>query len=293
MTIDKRPYGNSGLYVSALGLGAGQIGDAKLSEAAINKLLNDALDYGVTLIDTAPGYGLSEARIGRYLRSRRADFVLSTKLGYGVSGVEDWTGACITAGVEQALRVMHTDRLDIAHLHSCPQHVLAETDVIDALERAKREGKIRAIAYSGENDDLVYAVSTGRFDGFMASLNICDQRVLIDVLPYIGGKGFIAKRPSANHPWRFPTLPVGDYCEEYWRRWHAMSVSAHGLERGEFAIRFALSMPMVSSAIIGTANPAHLIENIRWAGHGKLPPAWVEDVCDAFKRHDRGWTGQI
>ena len=62
---------------------------------------------------------------------------------------------------------------------------------------------MRAIAYSGDNGDLAFAVGTGRFDGYMASLNICDQRVIDDVLPDIAAQGFIAKRPSANHPWRF------------------------------------------------------------------------------------------
>ena len=144
--ISNRPYGKTGLMVSSLGFGAGQIGDARQSEEDVAQLLNAAIDAGVTLIDTAPGYGLSEVRIGRHISVRRSEFVLSTKLGYGVAGVEDWTGPCITAGVEQALRVMRTDRLDIAHLHSCPRSVLVRGDVIDALERAKHEGKIVAMA---------------------------------------------------------------------------------------------------------------------------------------------------
>ena len=119
-------------------------------------------------IDTAPSYGLSEERIGRHLGSRRHEYVLSTKLGYGVAGIEDWTGPCITAGIEQALRLMRTDHIDIAHLHSCPRGTLERGDVIEALEQAKAAGKIRAMAYSGENDDLAYALATGRFDGFMA-----------------------------------------------------------------------------------------------------------------------------
>lgn len=296
--IAKRAYGHTGLMVSAVGLGAGQIGDAQLDEADVDHLLNAAIDDGVTLIDTAPSYGLSEARIGRCLAARRGDYVLSTKLGYGVAGIENWTGPCITAGIEQALRVMHTDRLDIAHLHSCPHSTLARGDVIDALERAKRDGKIRAMAYSGENDDLAYALDCGRFDGFMASLNICDQRVIDTVLPKLAGKGFIAKRPSANHPWRFDASPVGDYCETYWHRWRAM----YPLRRehlwgaatwGEIAIRFALSARAVSSAIVGTGRLAHLQQNIRWAQAGTLDAAWLTELRAQFQAHDHDWIGQI
>ena len=291
--IRQRPYGKTGLMVSVLGLGAMQIGDPNLEEAEVASLLNAALDAGITLIDTARSYGCSEERIGRHLASRREDFVLSTKLGYGIDGCEDWSGPCITAGVEQALRMLHTDRIDIAHLHSCPRATLERGDVIDALEKARHDGKVCAIAYSGDGDDLAYAVATGRFDGFMASLNICDQRVIDDVLPNITSQGFIAKRPAANHPWRYNERPVGDYCEEYWLRWRAMVLSNHGHDWGEVAIRFAISPPQVSSAIIGTASMEHLKQNIAWAEAGALDEDWYEELRTAFRQHDRGWLGQI
>ena len=279
--------------VSALGLGAGQIGDARIEEAEVAALLNYAVDAGITLIDTARSYGCSEERIGRHLTSRRDDIVISTKIGYGVDGFEDWTGPCIAAGIEQALRILRTDRIDIAHLHSCPRATLERGEVIAALEKARNDGKVRAIAYSGDGDDLAYAVDTGRFDGFMASLNICDQRVIDDVLPDITAQGFIAKRPSANHPWRFDERPAGDYCEEYWLRWRAMGLSNRGHEWGEIAIRFAFSLPEVSSAIIGTGNMEHLKQNIAWLEAGGLDMDWFGELRAAFRQHDRGWAGEI
>ena len=288
-----RPYGRTGLNVSALGLGAAQVGDARLSEAEAADLLAAAVDAGINLIDTAPSYGLSEQRIGRHLAARRHKLVLSTKLGYGVAGLADWTGPCITTGVEQALRVLRTDHIDIAHLHSCPRATLGRNEVIDALEQAKRAGKLRAIAYSGENEDLAFAMAMGRFDGFMASLNFCDQRLIDEALPALNGAGFIAKRPSANHPWRHSAAPVGEYCETYWHRWRAMGLSAHGLDWGELAIRFALSIPGVASAIVGTGNVAHLQQNLAWAAAGPLPDQWLQELRSAFREHDADWVGQI
>jgi aryl-alcohol dehydrogenase-like predicted oxidoreductase len=279
--------------VSALGLGAAQIGDPRLDEGAVANILDAAIDAGMTLIDTARSYQLSEQRIGRYLGARRNDVVLSTKLGYGVDGVEDWTGPCIAGGIDLALRTLRTDRIDIVHLHSCPWQILERGEVVDALESAKRAGKVRAIAYSGENDDLAYAVASGRFDGLMASLNICDQRVIDVVLPKIANLGFIAKRPSANHPWRFDDRPVGDYCEEYWCRWRAMNVADKGHDWGELAIRFALSVPGVSSAIVGTGKLAHVTRNIQWAAAGPLDEGWFAEIRSAFKVHDQDWIGQI
>lgn len=279
--------------VSALGLGAMQIGDPGLEEAKAASLLNAAVDAGITLIDTARSYGCSEERIGRHLASRRDDIVISTKLGYGINGYQDWTGPCITAGIERALRILRTDRIDIAHLHSCPRMTLERGDVIAALERARQDGKVRAIAYSGDNDDLAYAVATGRFDGFMASLNICDQRVIDNALPDIAAQGFVAKRPAANHPWRFKERPVGDYCEQYWLRWREMRLSSRGRDWGEVALRFALSPPQVSSAIVGTGSLAHLKQNLAWVEAGGLDADWFEELRTVFRKHDRGWLGQV
>jgi aryl-alcohol dehydrogenase-like predicted oxidoreductase len=292
--IEKRPYGNTGMQVSALGLGAGQLGDERLSEPDAEALLKGALDAGVTLVDTAPSYGVSEPRIGRYLGARRDEVVLSTKLGYGVPGVPDWTGPCITGGVEQALRVLRTDRIDIAHLHSCPREVLERGEVVDALEAAKAAGKLRAIAYSGENEDLEFARVGGRFDGLMASLNPFEQRTADDVLPRLGGMGFIAKRPVANSPWRFAEQPRGDYSEPYWLRMRAMGMAPPGgMPWGEFALRFTLSMPGVASAIVGTGRLAHLVENVAWASKGPLDAEVLDAWRQCFRERDDDWQGQV
>jgi aryl-alcohol dehydrogenase-like predicted oxidoreductase len=292
--MELRPYGDTGLQVSALGLGAGQLGDERLSEPEAEALLLGALDAGITLLDTAPSYGVSEQRIGRILGARRHGVVISTKLGYGVPGVPDWTGPCITGGVEQALRVLRSDRIDIAHLHSCPREVLARGEVIDALERAKQAGKLRAIAYSGENEDLDYALECGRFDGLMASLNPFEQRSADRVLPRLGRLGFIAKRPVANHPWRFDAQPHGDYCEPYWLRMRAMALTPpEGMDWGEFALRFTLSVPGVASAIVGTGRLAHLRENQQWAARGPLPAALAESWRNRFRECDSSWRGQV
>ena len=291
--MQHRSYGRTGLSVSALGQGAGQLGDARLSETGAEALIQAALDAGITLVDTAPSYGLSERRLGRYLGARRDAVVLSTKLGYGVDGIPDWTGPCITAGVEQALRVLATDRLDIAHLHSCPWQVLAGEEVVAALVAARAAGKVRAIAYSGENEDVAYALGRPEFDGYMASLNLFDQRVIDEALPRLDGRGLIAKRPVANHPWRFDSQPVGDYCEPYWLRWRAMGLDAGELDWGELALRFALSVPGVSSAVVGTSRVEHLRQAAAWAEKGALDAATLARWRARFRACDADWTGQI
>lgn len=100
-----RNFGTTGLKVTALGFGAGHIGGASMTEREVSVLLHAVVDAGVNLIDTARGYGLSEERIGRHLQHRRGEIVISTKVGYGISGVPDWTHAAVVRGVEESLCV--------------------------------------------------------------------------------------------------------------------------------------------------------------------------------------------
>jgi aryl-alcohol dehydrogenase-like predicted oxidoreductase len=290
-----RPFGTTGLTVTALGLGGGQVGNDKLNESTAEQFLNNVLDQGITLIDTARGYGLSEERIGKYISHRRNEFVLSTKVGYSVEGFEDWTPAIIPAGIERALKLLKTDILDIVHLHSCPLETLKTSGVAEALVKAKEEGKIKVAAYSGENEELEWAINSGLFGSVQTSVNITDQRSLLNYLPMAKEKGLgvIGKRPNANTFWQHASRPVGDYSEEYWTRWHAMKASADGLDMQELFVRFSTYAVGVSSAIFGTANIEHFNENIELAKKGPLSQELTEALTLAFKAHDQGWTGQI
>ena len=291
----QREFGNTGLIVSALGFGAGQIGADSLDEDAASTLLNAVLDCGITLIDTARGYGLSEERIGRHLANRRSEFVLSTKVGYGVAGKQDWSYDCIIAGIDEALLRMQTNVLDIVHLHSCPLDTLQAHDVIDALQRVKKEGKIRVAAYSGENAELAWAVKSAHFGSIECSMNLFDQASLHGVLPVAtaAGMGAIGKRPLGNAPWRFAARPVGHYCETYWQRMHALSLDTLGLPWDEFALRFAAHAPGVSSAIAGTTSIAHLKHNVEIVGRGVLPVEAIAAITRRYREVGAAWLGEI
>lgn len=291
----QRVFGNQGFSVSTLGLGTGNIGDPALDEAQVGALLDRALDLGITLIDTARSYGKAEERIGRHLAHRRRQFVLSTKVGYGIPGHKDWTRGCVAAGIDAALKRLRTDYLDIVHLHSCPLQILQRGDVIRALHQARDQGKLRVAAYSGENAELQWAIASGLFGGVECSVNLFDQRCLEHALPLAQARGIgvIAKRPLANAPWRFAGRPIGDYCEEYWLRWQAMGIEAYDMDWPELALRFAVHAPAVCCAIVGTTSVEHLMQNREYAERGPLPPARFEAIRRAFRAHDDNWLGQI
>jgi aryl-alcohol dehydrogenase-like predicted oxidoreductase len=137
-----RNFGSNGFVVSALGFGAGHIGSNEISDNEAGRLLNFALDKGINLVDTARGYGLSEERIGKYLSHRRSEFIISTKVGYDIPGFQDWTYNIIIAGIDAALKRLNTDIINIVHLHTCSLQILQQGEVTDALDKAKKDGKI-------------------------------------------------------------------------------------------------------------------------------------------------------
>jgi aryl-alcohol dehydrogenase-like predicted oxidoreductase len=290
-----RVYGNSSLRVSPLAFGAASTGDLAMSERDSERVLRGVLDLGITLIDTAPSYGISEERIGRHLASRRGDFVLSTKGGYGVEGTPDWTGDVITRGIERALRAMQTSHIDLFHLHSCPLATLMREDILRALERARSEGKIVAAAYSGENDELAWAVASGHFQGVQCSVNLFDQRSLHREVPEATrrGLGVLAKRPMGNAAWRHQARPTGAYAEAYWLRMKAMGLEPANGQFEETALRFSAFADGVTSVIVGSSSLEHIAANARALEAGPLADDEVERWASAFATHDDGWRGEV
>jgi aryl-alcohol dehydrogenase-like predicted oxidoreductase len=295
MSLQTRKFGLGNFNVSILGYGAGNIGSPEMSEDFAGKLLNEIIDNGINFIDTARGYGLSEERIGRHISHRRNDFILSTKVGYYIEGYQDWTYDCIIAGVDNALRLMKTDYIDIVHLHSCPWPVLQKGDVIDALEKTLHQGKVRVIAYSGENEDLNYALKVGCFGGIQCSVNICDQRGIDTYIKTANEKyiGVIAKRAVANAPWLYNERPVGNYCEEYWLRLQKMGIEKGDLDWDELAIRFTAYTEGVTTCIAGSTNIENIKRNIRSVEKGPLDKGLVEQIRNKFKINDNNWVGQV
>jgi aryl-alcohol dehydrogenase-like predicted oxidoreductase len=284
-----RPFGRTGLTVSALGLGGGQIGEADITDDVAERVLHGALDLGVTLIDTAHGYGTSEERIGRFLHGRRDGFVLTTKGGAGVDGHPDWSPAALTATIEESLRRTRSERIDVFFLHSCPVAVLERGDLQDVLDEAVAAGKVGVAGYSGDNAALAFAADSGRFGAIETSINLVDQRNLHDVVRHHPELGIIAKRPIANAPWRFSERPVGHYAELYWERFGALDLDPGALDWSELALRFSAFAPGVDCAITGTADLDHLRRNVDAASLGALPPGVLAAIAAAWGRAGADW----
>jgi aryl-alcohol dehydrogenase-like predicted oxidoreductase len=301
--MESRRFGATALEVSAVGLGAGSIGDDQVSDADVDQLVSAALDAGVTFVDTARSYGLSEERLGRALRGRRQRVVLSTKVGYGIPGVADWTGQCIEDGVDAALRRLGTDWIDVVHLHSCDLAVLQRGEVGSALGRCVAAGKVRVAAYSGENEALAWVVRSGGFGSIQCSVSIVDQAVLDGAVAEARAKGLgvVAKRALGNAPWRFAERPAAGDVAEAWERFRVLRADPElalelGVGPADWAAtftRFAGYAPGVDTLLVGTARSAHLLAAVEAMANGPLPERQVVGLRTAFARHGGAWKGRI
>lgn len=292
MTLARRSFGSHDLTVSILGFGGGPIGDPALPDARAREVLLAAIDCGITLFDTARSYGVSEDRIGRHLERHRDDIVLSTKLGYGVDGIPDWTGPCVRAGVEAARRRLRTDVIDIVHLHSCPRAVLEAGEVVDALAAEVAAGHVRVAAYAGDNDALAWAFDDPRIGAVQTSVNVCDRWSLRHAIVHRGGRGVIAKRALANACWSHRERPRADDVALYWDRWQTLAIATE-LDADELCLRYCAFAPGVDAAIVGTTDVDHLRRNVALARRGPLPASMLASLEHAYDERGRAWAGMI
>jgi aryl-alcohol dehydrogenase-like predicted oxidoreductase len=154
--MEYRTLGNSGLLVSVIGLGCNNFG-VRLDADKTRAVVDAAIDAGVTLFDTADMYGGgggSETFLGQALKGRRDEVVLATKfghqnfdMGYGVAAGAKGGRAYIRRAVEESLRRLETDHIDLYQLHT-PDQATPIAETLAALAELVREGKVRYIGHS-------------------------------------------------------------------------------------------------------------------------------------------------
>ncbi|MBN18639.1 MAG: aldo/keto reductase [Chloroflexi bacterium] len=301
--------GNTGLKISRLGIGLAEIGYQLTSENILeaSSLLNTAIDNGINFLDTSTCYGVSEELIGKTVSSRRKEYILATKCGHSPKRKpfekhpEDWLQSTVEQNINTSLNRLKTDYVDLLQIHSCSLEILEKGEIIETLQKIRDSGKARFIGYSGDNQAAEYAMSLGVFDTLQTSFNLVDQKARHNLFPKIekNNSGLIIKRPIANASWRPVKRPIygndDNYIDYYLDRANAMIEMGPLLSEPpnpiEFAIGFVLSHNLVNTAIVGTRNNKHLLNNIALLEKGiELDNNLINEIYSRFDKLGNDWV---
>jgi aryl-alcohol dehydrogenase-like predicted oxidoreductase len=306
--VKYRILGESGLRVSEIGFGTWGLGGTaygKVDDDESMRALEKALDLGINFFDTSDIYGdgHSETVLGKALAGRRKDTVIATKFGtlphYGFHMPQDFSPAHIKKAIEASLKRLGTDYVDLYQLHS---PLLREIDIAAVkrtLENLKAEGKIRHYGASVRSPaDGLAAVEEFGFQVVQVNYNVIDQRARENGLFALAGRGkagligrtplcfgFLTGRLSGDTA--FESLDHrANWPKEQLKRW-ADSVGlfqeiirSRSWTPAQFALRFCLDFPALSTIIPGILSVEHAVEN---AGASDLPPLTEEERESAIR----------
>lgn len=249
--MDLRPLGATGILVSPIGLGTVKLGRSEgvkyphaftiPGDDEAGRLLSLAAELGVNLLDTAPAYGTSEARLGTLLAGQRERWIIATKAGeefFEGRSTFDFTPRAIRASVERSLRRLRTDRVEICLLHSDGEveRDAARFDAaLEELRSLRQRGLVRA-----------FGASTKTPEGARHAIERSDVVMLTVNREAAGDLGVLDLAASRR---------VGVLAKK------ALASGRLAGQAGE-ALRFALSFPAVSSVVVGTISHEHLRANI-------------------------------
>jgi aryl-alcohol dehydrogenase-like predicted oxidoreductase len=304
-----RTFGRTGLKVSAAGLGGGgasRLGLAEgKSEAEVVSLIHLALDLGVNIIDTAAAYG-TEAVIGRAIQSVPRDgLVITTKASPAKYATwELFTPENVVMSIDNSLRQLQTDYLDVLQLHAVVPQIYEHTrDVIyPAVLREKEKGKLRFIGiteaapYDLEHKMLQRALAGDDiWDTAMVGFNMMHQNASVSVFPMtvekrVGTLIMFAVRGIFAQPERLKQEVRALAAEGRLPKWLGDLPDPLGFlihEGGassiiDAAYRFVRDAPGVDVVLFGTGDPHHLREDIASLTKPALPAADRQQIAALF-----------
>jgi L-galactose dehydrogenase len=302
-----RTLGRTGLSVSLLGLGSGgasrlgQRYEMPASESA--RLVRHALDAGVNLIDTAPGYGHSEDLLGEALVGvPREQYVLCTKFQPHAPGKQLYSASDLRASIEASLRSLRTDFVDVFYLHGIAPDAYSEVceRFLPELTSARDAGLIRHIGiterYQSDHAHVMLrrAIEDGVFSVAMVGFNLMSPAAVTTILPLAAERGvgvvvMCAVRSVLVNPTEV---------EAYVRQWESEGLLEPGLVQPDAALdwlldehtptvasaayKFAAADPAVGSVLTGTATVDHFEANRQAILGEPLPVAKVRRVLEVF-----------
>ncbi|NDZ83245.1 aldo/keto reductase [Streptomyces sp. SID10853] len=273
-----RTLGPDGPRVSALGLGTTSLMGifGKRDPDTVADTLRRGLDLGINLVDTAPSYGkgFAETVLGEVLRGRRDEVVVSTKIGCWSPEEFDFSPGRIRSGLEDSLRRLGTDHVDVLLAHDIEYGGRDEIigTVLPLLASLKREGKARAVGVSGlPLPVLESAVAAGGVDVVLSYCRygphdtalekpVADWRAL-GVATLLGSPAAMGLLTQAGPPSWHPAPPA---LREAAARAAALCAD-RGADLALLALQFALAQDDLAAVLTGTGDREHLEASVRAA----------------------------
>jgi aryl-alcohol dehydrogenase-like predicted oxidoreductase len=308
-----RTLGKTGLRVSVVGLGtmvhAGHFGPMKDSESL--DAIETALELGVNFIDTSDAYGAGygETLLGNAFKGKRDKIVIATKGGNVMVGPNRgkriFEPDYISRVMDESLRRLQTDYIDLYQLHNPTVEVIERGAVWEVLERAKKAGKIRHYGVSiNSTEEGTAAVKDGRAETIQVEYNLLAQEPAETFFPAAqqANIGVIARVPlkrgiltgklKQSDEQRFQGEDVrarsfkGEAFAQELAKAEQLKFLAHGPVQslGQAAIAFCIAHPAVSVVIPGARNAEQMRENAS-AADVEIPAADLEKISDLWRRN--------
>jgi aryl-alcohol dehydrogenase-like predicted oxidoreductase len=268
-----------GLGTAALGYVYGIGPRELLPEDKAIRFIQEAVDLGITFIDTAKMYGVAEERVGKSGVAKKPGVIVSTKCGHVLDRGDAISDKELAAGlrqeVEESLRTLKLDCIELIQVHGGTPERIRDGSIIRAMQTLKDEGKVRFVGIATRGVDTpLAAIESGFFDVLQMAYSIIDQRVR-DVaemahehrIGVINRSVFLKGVLSSRSKFISLSLPA---LKERAERAAAIAKQA-GLDVSALALRFALSNPAISTVLVGTTNTDHLRAAIDAARAGTLP----------------------
>ncbi len=282
--------GKTGLTVTRLGYGSMGLrgprtwGVRVVDESQSERILNAVLDAGINFIDTSPDYGLAEERIGRYLSHRRDAFILATKCGCTpiqrhdrMEIVHTWKPEVIERNVEQSLRRLRTDRIDLLQFHGGTLDELQRSGSYGAARRLRSRGLVRFLGISSKLPELAEHLRPDLYDTLQLPFSLLDpsHAEAMDRGAQLG-LGMIVRGGIAHGG---PDAAVRrEHLDRVWEDLRLDELRGPDTSRAQFILRYTLSRPECHTTIVGTCNWTHLQENVDAARAGPLPRELLDEI---------------
>ena len=302
--MEYRTLGKTGLKVSALSFGASSLGGVfkPVDESVAIRTVHTALESGINFIDVSPFYGYTKAEevLGKALKGVPRDrYFLATKVGRYGDAEFDFSAKRSAASIDESLQRLGIDYVDIIQSHDNEYGVLNQVvnETIPALRQIQKQGKARFVGITGYPLKIFDTILSSTEVDTILSYNhySLNDTTLAGLLPWLRekGVGIINASPVSQGLLTNHELPAWHPAPEDVRKACADAAAycrSQGTDIAKLAMQFSLSNPEIHTTLVGTADPANIVKNVKWIEEpiDKVLLGNVQRILATIK--DRGWV---